>query len=108
MNYNPHYKNHFKKQTKQQYQSFHRTQKTSAHPEHPVRNFFFSVFCVFFSLAASFLWICPLISHEYLWIGITAASTIVALAILGMIISFKRSHNSFFKYKKLSKFGSHV
>ena len=74
-----------------------------AHPEHPVRNVLFSILCVIFSLAFSYLWLWPLFEFEYTWLAITIAALTLLGALIGGIVSFKRSHRAYFAHRRSRK-----
>ena len=84
--------------------NYNQNYNNEQHPEHPVRNVFFCIYCFFFSLAFSYLWVCPLFQFEYAWLTILVASLILVGSIAGAVISFKRSHNSYFVHRKLIKY----
>ncbi|MBE6577811.1 MAG: hypothetical protein E7653_06710 [Ruminococcaceae bacterium] len=77
--------------------------KEQQHPEHPIRNIFFSIFCFFFSLAFSYLWIWYMFDFERTWLMILIAALILLGAVISGIISFKNSHSNFFAYRRNRK-----
>ena len=79
------------------------TYDNDQHPEHPVRNFFFCVFCLVFSLSFSYLWVWELFEYEYAEHAIVAAVLIVVVAVLSGIISFKNSHSNYFAHRRNRK-----
>ena len=75
----------------------------STHPEHPVRNVFFCIFCFFFALSFSYLWVWNVFDFEYTWLMIVIAVAILLSAVIGGIVSFKKSHRGYFAYRRNSK-----
>ena len=60
------------------------------HSEHPVRNVFYCIFCFFFSIAFSFLWVHKLFDAEKVSIYIVIAVLIIVGAIIGAIMSIRK------------------
>ena len=79
------------------------THDNDKHPEHPVRNVLFCIYCFFFSLAFSYLWVWKMFEFEYTWLAILIAALIIVGAVLGGIVSFKNSHSNYFAYRRNHK-----
>ena len=73
------------------------------HPEHPVRNVFFCIYCFFFSLSFSYLWVWKMFEFEYTWLAMLLAVLILVGALIGGIFSFQNSHSGYFAYKRNRK-----
>ena len=85
------------------YHSFQGHQEESSHPEHPVRNVFFGIFSTFFVLAFNYLWVRQLFRFSYTWLLISIAATILTIALIGAVVSFKRSHANYFAHRRNCK-----
>ena len=73
------------------------------HREHPVRNVFFCIYCFFFSIAFSYLWIWKLFTFEYSYLALLVAILILVGAIVGGILSFTKSHSNYFANRRYYK-----
>ena len=78
-------------------------QDNDQHPEHPARNIFFCIYCFFFSLSFSYLWTWKMFEFECTWLAILIAALIIAGAVIGGIVSFKKSHRKYFAYRRNRK-----
>ena len=104
MNYtNYKYKDNYKQTHDSYKKSGYSAQESDQHPEHPVRNVFFCIYCFFFSLAFSFLWIWELLEFEYDRIAVLIASVIIAAAVVGVVVSFVKSHHAYLAYRRIRK-----
>ena len=83
--------------------NYNQNYNNEQHPEHPVRNVFFCIYCFFLSISFSYLWVWQLFEFEYTWLAISIASLIIAGAVIGVIISFAKSHRSYFAYRRNRK-----
>ena len=83
--------------------NYNQNYNNEQHPEHPVRNVFFCIYCFFFSLAFSYLWLWQLFDFDYSWLAILIASLIIAGAVIGVIVSFAKSHRNYFAYRRNRK-----
>ncbi len=79
------------------------TRDSDQHPEHPVRSVFFCIYCFFFSLSFSYLWIWKMFEFEYTWLAMLIATLIIAGAVIGGIVSFNNSHHNYFAHRKSRK-----
>ena len=66
------------------------TKDNSTHPEHPVRNVFFAIFCFFFSLSFNYLWVCDIIDFEYSEWAIPIAIVVLVASVIGCFFSWNR------------------
>ena len=83
--------------------NYNQNYNNEQHPEHPARNVFFCIYCFFFSISFSYLWVWQLFEFDYTWLAILIASLIIAGAVIGVIISFTKSHRNYFAYRKKRK-----
>ena len=67
--------------------NYNQNYNNEQHPEHPARNVFFCIYCFFFSISFSYLWVWQLFEFDYTWLAILIASLIMAGAVIGVIIS---------------------
>ena len=83
--------------------NYNQNYNNEQHPEHPARNVFFCIYCFFFSISFSYLWVWQLFEFDYTWLAILIASLIMAGAVIGVIVSFTKSHRNYFAYRKKRK-----
>ena len=83
--------------------NYNQNYNNEQHPEHPERNVFFCIYCFFFSISFSYLWVWQLVEIDYTWLAILIASLIIAGAVIGVIVSFTKSHRNYFAYRKKRK-----
>ena len=77
------------------------------HPQHPVRDAFYCVWCFFFALAFNHLWVCSLFEFEYEGLAFLIAVLILVAALIGATVSFKKSHGNYFRYRRNLKHNRH-
>ena len=77
------------------------------HPTHPVRNVFYCICCFFFSLAFSYLWVWQVLDFEDTRRYVLIAALILVGALIGLALSFRRSHRIYFRQRKLHKLKYH-
>ena len=70
------------------------------HPQHPVRDAFYCVWCFFFSLAFSYLWVHGLFDFEYASHALAVAVLILVAALIGAIVSFRKNYTNYFRYRR--------
>ena len=75
----------------------------STHPEHPVRNVFYCIYCTLFALSFNYLWLSRVLGFLRVREAVIVALLILGGALLGSFFSFKRSHKHFLAYKKKQK-----
>ena len=83
--------------------NYHQSYNNEQHPEHPVRNAFFCIYCFFFSLSFSYLWVWKMFEFEYTWLAMLLAVLILVGALIGGIFSFKKSHTGYFAHRRSRK-----
>jgi hypothetical protein len=83
--------------------NYNQNYNNEQHPEHPIRNVFFCIYCFFFSLAFSYLWVWKMFESEYTWLAVLIAALIIAGAVIGGIMSFKNSHHNYFAHRRNRK-----
>ena len=95
-NHSNHYKsnNHSNQHNLNHYNSsYDRRDNSHKHNcENPVRKVLFSICCLLFSFAFSFLWLCKYFTFEYKLFAIIAAIAILVGAVIGCAVSFYKSH----------------
>ena len=83
--------------------NFHEQDHEERHPTHPVRNVMYSILCFIFSLAFSYLWICPFLNFEYNTLVIVLCAITLAAGVFAGVVSFLNSHRSYFARRRRNK-----